>query len=132
MHLVRSKAIAHLYWFIAWIAIFFIAWIAVGIFFHKQKHPPELRCKRGVLKNFANFIGKHLCQSFFFNKVAGLSLLKRDTNCFPANIAKFLRAPILKNICERLLLLILKVLQGSVKKVCGKGIGSVYPIWARN
>ena len=25
-----------------------------------------------VLKNFAKFTGKHLCQSFFFNKVAGL------------------------------------------------------------
>ena len=25
-----------------------------------------------VLKNFAKFAGKHLCQSLFFNKVAGL------------------------------------------------------------
>ena len=30
--------------------------------------------KKVVLKNFANFTGKHLCQSFFFNKVAGLRL----------------------------------------------------------
>ena len=30
------------------------------------------RCsiKIGVLKNFAKFTGKHLCQSLFFNKVA--------------------------------------------------------------
>ena len=28
-------------------------------------------CKKGVLRNFAKFIGKHLCQSLFFNKVAG-------------------------------------------------------------
>ena len=30
------------------------------------------RCslKKGVLKNFAKFTGKHLCQSLFFNKVA--------------------------------------------------------------
>ena len=27
---------------------------------------------RGVLRNFAKFTGKHLCQSFFFQKVAGL------------------------------------------------------------
>ena len=27
---------------------------------------------RGVLRNFAKFAGKHLCQSFFVNKVAGL------------------------------------------------------------
>ena len=31
------------------------------------------RCsvKKGVLRNFAKFTGKHLCQSLFFNKVAG-------------------------------------------------------------
>ena len=34
------------------------------------------RCsiRKGVLKNFAKFTGKHLCQSLFFNKVAGLRL----------------------------------------------------------
>ena len=30
--------------------------------------------KIGFLKYFAKFTGKHLCQSFFFNKVANLSL----------------------------------------------------------
>ena len=35
-----------------------------------QKQPPELFCKKGVLRNFAKFAGKHLCQSFCF-KVAG-------------------------------------------------------------
>ena len=29
--------------------------------------------KKGVLKNFTKFTGKHLCQSRFFNKVAELS-----------------------------------------------------------
>ena len=33
---------------------------------------PEVLCKKGVLSNFANFTGKHLCQSLFFNEVAGL------------------------------------------------------------
>ena len=33
---------------------------------------PDVLCKKGVLKNFAKFTGKHLCQSLFFNKVAGL------------------------------------------------------------
>ena len=28
-------------------------------------------CKKGVLKDFAKFTGKYLCQSLFFNKVAG-------------------------------------------------------------
>ena len=27
---------------------------------------------KGVLRNFAKFTGKHLCQSLFLNKVAGL------------------------------------------------------------
>ena len=31
------------------------------------------RCsvRKGILRNFAKFTGKHLCQSLFFNKVAG-------------------------------------------------------------
>ena len=42
----------------------------------------EVFFKKGVFRNFAKFTGKHLCQSLFFNKVAGLSLqlyLKKDT-----------------------------------------------------
>ena len=45
-----------------------------------QKHPPEVFYKKAVLRNFTKFIGKDLCQSLFFNKVAGLQLyLKRDS-----------------------------------------------------
>ena len=33
---------------------------------------PEVFCKKGVLRNFTKFTGKHLRQSLFFNKVAGL------------------------------------------------------------
>ena len=36
---------------------------------------PEMLCKKGVLRNFTKFKGKHLCQSLFFNKVAGLRRL---------------------------------------------------------
>ena len=32
----------------------------------------EVFWKKGVLRNFAKFTGKHLCQSLFFNNVAGL------------------------------------------------------------
>ena len=35
---------------------------------------PELFCKKGDLKNFTKFTGKNLCQSLFFNNVAGLGL----------------------------------------------------------
>ena len=56
--------------------------------------------KKGVLRNFAKFTGKRLCQSLFFNKVAGLTsatLLKKRLwrRCFPVNFAKFLRKPFL-------------------------------------
>ena len=45
-----------------------------------KKQPPEVFCKKSVLRNFAKFTGKRLCQIFFFNKVAGLRLyLKRDS-----------------------------------------------------
>ena len=69
------------------------------------------RCsvRKGVLGNFAKFTGKHLCQSLFFNKVAGLrlaTLLKKRLwhRCFPVNFAKFLRTPFLQNTSRRLLL----------------------------
>ena len=41
------------------------------------------RCsvKRGLLRNFAKFTGKHLCQSHFFNKVAVMrsAAFKKET-----------------------------------------------------
>ena len=37
-----------------------------------KKQPSEVFCKKGVLRNLTKFTGKHLCQSLFFNKVAGL------------------------------------------------------------
>ena len=55
------------------------------------------------MKNvFLNISQKHLCQSFFFNKVAGLrsaTLLKKRLwhRCFPVNFAKFLGRPFLQN-----------------------------------
>ena len=51
--------------------------------------------KKGVLRNFAKFTGKHLSQSLFFNKDAGLqpeTLLKRDsgTEVFLSILQNFL------------------------------------------
>ena len=42
---------------------------------------PDVFCQKGVLRNFAKFTGKHLCQSLFFNKVAGLAcnFIKKET-----------------------------------------------------
>ena len=69
------------------------------------------RCfgKKGVLRNFTIFTGKHLCQSLFFNKVARpATLLKKRFwhRCFPVNIVKFLRKPFLPNTSGQLLLYI--------------------------
>ena len=68
--------------------------------FTSQKQPPGCSIKIGVLKNFAKFTGKHLCQSLFFNKVTGLrpsTLLKKRLchRCFPVNFAKFFKTTLL-------------------------------------
>ena len=45
-----------------------------------RSSPPEVFYKKGALKIFAKFTGKHLCQNHFFNKVPGLrpaTLLKK-------------------------------------------------------
>ena len=77
----------------------------------------QRRCpvRKGVLRNFAKFTGKQLCQSLFLNKVAGLrtaTLLKKRLmhRCFPVNFAKFLRTPSLENTSRRLLLNIIAIL----------------------
>ena len=63
-----------------------------------QKQSPKEFYKKVVLKYFAIFTGKHLCWSLFITKKKRL-----QRRCFSVNIAKFLRIPIFKNICERLL-----------------------------
>ena len=39
------------------------------------------RCsaRKGVLGNFVKFLGKHPCQSLFFNKVAACNFIKKET-----------------------------------------------------
>ena len=57
---------------------------------------PKVFYKKGVLKNFTKFTGKHLCQRLFFNKVAGLRLYQKKRlwhRCFLVNFVKFLRTP---------------------------------------
>ena len=46
---------------------------------------PELFCKKGVLRKFAKFTGKHLCQSLFFDKIADL----RQSDCLSTYIFSF-------------------------------------------
>ena len=42
---------------------------------------PEVFCKKGVLRNFAKFTGKHMCQSLFFKKILGqvCNFVKKET-----------------------------------------------------
>ena len=63
------------------------------------------RCsiKKGILKNFAKYIGKHLYQGLLCFSVPKYSSgLKLETRlwhgCFPVNFANLLRTPFLQNI----------------------------------
>ena len=70
---------------------------------------PEVFCKKGALRNFAKFTGKHLYQSLFLNKVVGLAcnLIKKESlaQVFPVNFTKFLSTPF---FTEHLMWLLLK------------------------
>ena len=64
--------------------------------FTQKKQSTEVFCKKGILRNFAKFTGKHLCQRLLFNKVAslGLQLYQKKSlwhRCLPVNFVKFLR-----------------------------------------
>ena len=66
---------------------------------------PEVICKKGVLRNFIKFTGKHKCQRrLFFNKVAGLGAFFLKKRCFPVNFVKFLRKPFYREYLGWLLL----------------------------
>ena len=83
---------------------------------HKYRRSHQ-RCsvRKGVLRNFKKFTGKHLCQNLFSNKVAArpaTSLKKRLWHrCFPVNFAKFLRTPF---FIENLWWLLLQIFLSSV------------------
>ena len=67
--------------------------------FNCRNSRPEVFCKKGVLKNFAKLTGKHLCQSLFFNKVAG-PRVKRDSGA-GVFLWKFWNFKILENLFYR-------------------------------
>ena len=73
-----------------------------------QKQPPEVFCKKAVLKDFAIFTGKHLCWILFLIKLPFTCLLIKT---------------ILKNIYKRLLLQtekkeLIETLQFPSKNLC--------------
>ena len=70
--------------------------------------------KISVLKNFAKFTGKHLCQSLLFNKVAGLrpaTLLNKRLchRSFPVNFAKLLQTPASEHCFTHYLIITMKI-----------------------
>ena len=80
-----------------------------GLISNTQKKPPKLiYIKKVFLRNSQNS-QENICARVFFKKVKGVrpgTLLKNKLwhRCFPVNFAKFLRAPVLQNSYERLLL----------------------------
>ena len=68
---------------------------------------------RGVLERFVIFTGKHLCWSLCLIKLQTCKFIEKRLQhwCWPLHVKKILRTPILKNIRERLLLIILLLQQ---------------------
>ena len=90
---------------------FVMKWDFFELFWEKQSFVLKVFCTKGVLKNFAKFIRKHLCQSLFFNKVADLrpaTLFKKRLwhRHFPVDFGKFLRTPIFTEHLQWLLLIL--------------------------
>ena len=69
---------------------FFVNWASNVVYIRSSHRRYSVR--KGVLRNFAKFTGKHLCQSLWLR-------------CFVVKFVKFLRTPFSQNTPGRLLLL---------------------------
>ena len=50
-----------------------VFWESECFYLNIEKQQPEVFCvRKGVLRNFTKFTGKHVCQGLFFSKVAGV------------------------------------------------------------
>ena len=56
---------------------FVVIWVIFYQICQIRSSRPGVFCKKGVLGNFAKFIGKHKCLRRFFNKVAGTGVFLR-------------------------------------------------------
>ena len=86
-----------------------------------RSNRPDVFCKKGVLRNFAKFIGKHLCRSLYFNKVVDPTLLKQRLRYryFPVNFVQFLRKPFpTEHLRWLLLYMIILVTLLLILKIC--------------
>ena len=88
----KNQIYSHMFFYIA--TTTGNAYMAQKIPMYRSSHR---RCsvRKSVVRNFAKFTGKHLCQSLFFNKVAGMrpgTLLKKRlsfTGVFPWILRNF-------------------------------------------
>ena len=73
------------------------------------------RCpvRKGVLRNFAKFTGKHLCQSLFLQE-------RPWRRCFPVNFAKLLKTPCLQNTCGATASESLVIVNTNILRICWK------------
>ena len=75
---------------------------------YNKKQPSRGALKKAALTNFSIFT-ENTCVGFLFNLVAGFQVYdfikkRLQQGYFSTKIVKFLKTPILKKICERLLL----------------------------
>ena len=81
-----------------------------------QKQTPVAFCKKRCSQKFHKLHRKTTAVESLFNEVPGLQQETLQQICFPVKFAKLLRAPILKNICEQLLLYLVKDVEQSFMK----------------
>ena len=100
---------------------------------HYRSSHQRCSVKKGVLRNFTNFTGRHLCQCLFFNKAVVLrpaTLLKKRLfpRYFSVTFPKPLRAPFLQNTSGRL-----HLLKNTSKPLCNSKFGaSTHCMWSND
>ena len=116
MAIFATKTVKKSIFFLFFLAIKIVVWSSYikrsKMFYKRTRYPichPKMYYKKIYLKSFAKFIGKHLCQSFFFDKLTGCrsaKLLKKRLlyKFFFVSFAIFLRTYLSQNTCEHLLL----------------------------
>ena len=86
--------------------------------------------KLGVLKNFVNSTGKHLCRSLFLIKLqTSCNSIKRrlQYRCFPVKFVKFLKAPFLEKRSSGCFLGLSRVFKG-VRSKNRATVSNIYQI----
>ena len=106
---VKFKPISHLV--LVFLLLTLTRYMPTGVttLAYLKKQPPEVFCKKSCSLELRKFHRKIPVLESLFNRVTGLKgcnfIKKRlQHRCFPVKSKTFLRAPILKNICKRLLL----------------------------